>query len=150
MTVIFKRERAHDVFEEMIPLLEAHFHEIAHFKDIPFNPDRELYEAMEEQGCLRVFTARNDGVLIGYAVYVVRHNGHYKSSLQAVQDVLFLLPEYRKARLGAELISVCDNVLRAEGVQVVYQHVKLAHNFGPLLEKLGYEVIEHIYGKRLD
>ena len=68
----------------------------------------------------------------------------------ASQDVLFLAPEHRKGRLGMKLIDYADSMLRREGVQVVAQHVKAAHNFGPLLERLGYELQDLIYTRRLD
>ena len=150
MTTTFQRERAHNVYDEMMPLLHAHYDEIAHYKDIPLDPDRQAYEHAEDAGFLRVFTARRDGVLIGYSIYFVRFNIHYKSSFQAVQDILFLLPQYRHSRVGLRLISYCDEELKAEKVQVVYHHVKQEHNFGPLLEHLGYKLIDLIYGKRLD
>ena len=35
-------------------------------------------------------------------------------------------------------------------LQVVSQHVKLAHDFGPLLKRLGYEHVEHVWQRRLD
>jgi hypothetical protein len=70
--------------------------------------------------------------------------------LQATQDILFVLPEYRKGRVGIGLIKYCDQQLGAEDVQVVYQHVKLAHNFGPVLERMGYEAVDIIYAKRLN
>ena len=105
---------------------------------------------MQNAGKLRVFTARDAGRLVGYAVFTVDFAVHYSTSLQAIQDVLFLLPAYRNAGNGGQLISYCDHVLRGEGVQCVIQHVKRAHDFGPLLSVLGYEPIETIYVKRLD
>ncbi len=52
--------------------------------------------------------------------------------------------------LGARFIQWCDEQLTAEAVQVVYQHVKLAYDFGSLLTRLGYEPIETVWGRRLD
>lgn len=145
-----QRERVAEVWDEMQPLLVAHWDEIAHYHDIPLNIDREGYEAVERAGALRIFTVRADGQLVGYAVFVVRRNMHYLDSLQAVQDVLFLHPAWRRANVGRELIEFADEMLRRDGVQVVYQHVKLAYDFGPLLERMGYERIETIWGRRLD
>jgi hypothetical protein len=100
-------------------------------------------------GTLRTFTARDaDGVLTGYCVFFVRHNIHYASSLQASQDVIYIDPERRG--FGAEFILWCDQQLKEEGVQAVYHHVKQAHNFGPLLERFGYECVDLIYARRLD
>lgn len=147
----YQRERAHDVYDEMAPLFARHYLEIAHYQDIPLDPDRSAYENAEDAGNLRVYTARRNGVLIGYAVYFVRANIHYRSSVQAAQDILFIAPEHRRSRVGLELVKYCDAQLALDGVQVVYQHVKIAHdNLGALIEHVGYERIEYIYGKRLD
>ncbi len=133
----------------MKPLLEKHYKEIAHYSDIELDPDYDAYVKMESMGAVRVFTARDDaGILVGYAIFFVRYNIHYKKSLQAHQDILFVDPARRG--IGAKLIQWSDEQLRAEGVQAVYHHVKSAHNFGPLLERIGYQLVDLIYARRLD
>ena len=145
----FKQEKAQECFDEALPLLKEHWEEIAHFKDIPLEPDYEFYAAAENAGILRTYTARNEeGILVGYAVYVVRNNIHYKSSIQALQDILFISKSYRG--MGGRFILWCDEQLKADGVQAVYHHVKTAHNFGRLLERLGYNLVDLIYCRRLD
>ena len=85
--------------------------------------------------------------LVGYAVFFVRGNPHYKSSRQAVQDVLFL---HKSARgNGARFVAWCDHRLVEEGTEVVYHHVKAAHDFGVMLERQGYELVDKVYAKRL-
>lgn len=147
---IFGTEKVADVIAEIAPLLHAHWKEIAHYQDIKLEPDWEAYRALNEAGILKVFTVRtaNARVLIGYSVFFVRHNLHYSSSKQAVQDILFIHKDYRGA--GRHFIRWCDQQLMADGVQAVYHHVKTAHNFGPLLERMGYELVDLIYAKRLD
>lgn len=144
----FQREIGASIFDELKPLLELHWREIAHYQDILLEPDWESYKKCEEQGFLRVYTARNAGLLVGYGVYFVRYNLHYRSSLQASQDILFIHPDFRGR--GGRFIAYCDAQLREEGVQAVYHHVKAAHNFGPLLERMGYALVDLIYAKRLD
>jgi len=137
-------------WDEAFPLLEKHWAEIAHYKDIPFEPSKEVYLELDSKGLLKVYIARTDeGQIIGYAVYVLRYHPHYKSSLQAVQDVLYVDPAHRGG-VGRQLIRECDARLKALGVQVVYHHMKASHNFGPLLERMGYELQDLIYCKRLD
>ena len=131
-------------------LLERHWREIAHYQDIELNVDWSVYEQAEALGKLRIFTARVDDELVGYAVFFVNHNPHYKDSLQAVQDILFLAPEHRKGRIGFGLLAFADMQLAGEGVQATYHHSKAAHNIGPLLERMGYELVDVIYAKRLD
>lgn len=149
-TLAFALERFTDaLLAELTPLLERHWREIAHYLDIPLAVDAAVYHAADAAGALRIVTVREDGALIGYAAYFVRPHAHYATSVQAVQDVVYVDPRHRGG-LGARLLRAADDVLRAEGVQVVHQHVKLAHNWGALLERMGYEAVETIYSKRLD
>lgn len=145
------RERIHSLWTELWPLLQAHWHEIAHYQDIPLNPDFVAYEQAEEAGMLRVFTARDGGELVGYCAFFVRTNLHYCTSLQAAQDVLFVHPNWRGSGEAARFIAWCEQQLQDEGVQVVFQHLKVAtpHTIRQF-ERMGYEPIDVVLGKRLD
>jgi len=145
----YGRERIHDLIDEIGPLLLENYHEISRDLDIPLDPDWERYKLIEEQGNLRVYTARDsDDLLIGYCAFFVNYNLHYKSSLQAVQDVLYTEKERRG--FGKKFIAWCDEQLTDEGVQKIYHHTKAKHNFGPMLETLGYELADLLYAKRAD
>jgi GNAT superfamily N-acetyltransferase len=146
-----QQEQVSEIWGELIPLLEQHWREIAHYQDIALDVDREAYETLEHIGCIRCWTARAAGALVGYVVFFVRPNMHYRASKQALQDVLFLLPEYRRGRAGVTLIRVAETRLRDEGVQVVYHHAKKRHpRVGELLGRLGYDLVDEIWAKRLD
>lgn len=142
-----------DLLAEALPLLAAHWQEIAHYDDIPLAVDTHTYLASAEAGVVRCFTAREQTCrpeLVGYALFFVRPALHYHGSLQAVQDVIYLAPEVRGGT-GAQFIQWIDTHLAAMGVQVVMQHAKLAHpQLGKALERLGYEPVETMYAKRLD
>lgn len=149
-TPVIARERMKvGLIEEFLPLLREHFKEIAHFKDIVLDPDFAKYEAMDLTGRLLILTARVEGELVGYAIYFVMPALHYRRSLQAFQDVLYVAPEYRGGLLGMRLLKRSDQELKRMGVEVVRQHMKAAHSFGPLLARLGYELEDLIYVKRL-
>lgn len=148
-TIRIQREPISALWVELWPLLEAHWQEIGLWRDIPPDPDTGAYESLEQAGMLRVFTVRADGWLVGYAAYVVRTHLHYRTSRQAVQDVIYLKPEHRRGRLGLRLIQHADRELAREGVQAVFQHVKTAHDFGPLLKRIGYQQVENVYARRL-
>ena len=157
MRVLFQRECFRAFFAEAYPLIQRHKAEIAHYADIPLDVDTTKYELSEKQETLRVYTARlNNGAsspltLIGYSVFFVGPNPKYKSSIQAVEDALYVDPDQRNGRVGLDLIHYTDSELRREGVQAVYRHQKLAHPaLGVLLAKEGYEQIDLIWGKRLD
>jgi hypothetical protein len=143
----YARETVADVWEEIQFLFLMHWNEIAHYPDIRLNPDKDFYLKADEMGMIRVFTARNLSNLIGYSVYFVRPDMHYKQVIKAQQDVLFILKTWRGI-FGSDFIAWCDDQLKAEGVQIVAHHVKKAHDFSPLLTRLGYELMDLIYVRR--
>ncbi len=148
--ITYQEEFLSGLWDEVMPLLETHWEEIAHYKDIPLDPDIDVYTAVENLGNSRCYTVRDDGRLVGYVLFFVRGHMHYKMSIQAIQDVLFLLPEYRKGRIGIKFLQWAEEALTAEGVQVIYQHVKTTNKAGELMERLGYELVDKVYAKRLD
>lgn len=138
------------VLDEIKPLLWEHWAEIAHYDDIPLDPNWPQYEAMESGGLLRVFTVRDERfALIGYCIYVVAPGLHYKPVTYANQDILFILPEFRRGRIGRRLVRFTEDALKQEGVHIVLQHVKVKYDFGPMLRRDGYEPIDTVWGKRL-
>ena len=146
----YQAELVSDLWEEVMPLLETHWREIAHYQDIALKPDIETYARLQAAGQLRCYTARDSGRLIGYVVFFVRPSLHYVTSLQAHQDVLFVALDYRKGMVGVRLIRFAEQRLKAEAVQVIYHHAKRTNKVGELLTRLGYELVDEIYAKRLD
>lgn len=146
--ISFQQESFLDTYQEAIPLIQKHYEEIAHYKDIELAPDIDMYHKLEMAGTIKVYTSRRKGQLVGYAVFFVRYNLHYKKSLQAMQDVIYIDPKHRG--FGALFISWCDEQLKKDGIQVVYHHVKASQDFSKILTRLGYHLIDYIYGRRLD
>lgn len=146
----YQAEQISRLWDEARPLLVAHWREIARYPDIPLAPDIQGYRAIEDSGQLRCYTVRDDERLVGYAVFIVRPNPHYCGSIQASQDVLFLDPQYRRGMAGVRLIRFAEEQLRTEGVQVIYHHAKRTNRVGELLLRLGYELVDEVYAKRLD
>lgn len=143
-----KEKLTPELLEEVKPLLEKHWQEIAHYKDIPLDPAYDLYLALQDAGMIRVYITRDEGKIIGYAVFVVRPNLHYKSCLTATEDVIFVDPERRG--FGMFFIKWCDEELRKMGVQVVTHHIKFANDWSEALMRLGYEKTDMQLSKRLD
>lgn len=147
--VIVEERLTLELQAEIQPLIEAHYLEIAMYKDIPLKVDWSVYWDAQMIGALAAFTVRDDGVLKGYAVYFVHPHGHYSGHLYAIQDVLYLDEALRGKLTGLKLIKYADNELRKKGVAVVMQHVKVEHDFGPMLKRIGYDEAEKVYTKRL-
>ncbi len=153
------------LWQEIQPLLTAHWKEVAFYDDIPLSVDVGAYEASEQSGILRIYTVRKkdhehvgeglsrgaiyNGTLLGYAIFFVRPAPHYSQSIQAAEDVIYIDPSVRGGT-GYKFIAWCDEQLASEGTQCVSHHVKLAHDWGKVLERQGYEPVETLWVKRLD
>lgn len=146
----FAQEMLVDVIDELRPLFEKHWKEIAHYQDIELNPNYEAYFATERAGMLKVYTVRHEQTnnIVGYAVYVVAPALHYRQSIQAVEDIIFIDPDHRGD--GKKFIEWCDEELKMLGVQVVTHHIKFSHDWSRMLEKIGYEKVEMRLSRRLD
>lgn len=144
----FRRENVKRVWNDLLPLLALHYEELAPYKDVPLDPDKDFYLRADELGMLRVYTAREAGVLVGYAVYGVRRDVHYRALKKAEQDLLFVAPE-RRGRFGVRFIRWCEGQLEAEGVNLIMCHAKVHNDFGAVFERMGYRPVDTIFYRRL-
>lgn len=154
MTTLYAREDLTQVlWDELQPLLKAHYLEVAHFKDVPLEPSHEGYLRIQNNDALRIFTARTDDKLVGYMVVFVSISLHYASKVYANQDIFYVEKSLRGMRIGAELDLYARNYLRDYcSVDILFQHSKHADglNIGPFLKRQGYEHIDDIWAIRLD
>jgi hypothetical protein len=147
--VRFHREPlTQQLWDEALPLLFAHWKEVAHYQDIELTPDRARYDLLERNGALRTFTARTEtGTLIGYALFCVASHLHYRQVLQAQQDVIYIQPDQR-GTMPIRFFKFCEDQLFGEGVDVICHHTKAAHSFGKIVERHGFELMDVLYVKR--
>ena len=139
-------------------LLRQHWHEIATYHDIPLSVNEAAYRKASDAGTLCIVTLRqhgaliaDDGRMIGYAVFFVVQHPHYDTTTMALQDVVYLDPEFRRGLLAMKLIAFSEVALKARGCVLVHQHAKVAHPaLGLLLQRRGYRHVENLYVKRLD
>lgn len=139
------------IVDEIAPLLIKHWREIARNRDrIKLNPDYRVYTALGQQKRVRIFSARIDGVLCGYAIYFVKNHPHYKDHTWAVSDIFWIDPDMRGCGVGRGLFKFVEESLRMEGVHVMHTTSKSAHPAArQLLDSLGHELIEYGHAKVL-
>lgn len=153
--ITFQTEKFDDCYEESIPMLEAHYLEIATDKSVkPLVPDLDQYHKLEEAGCLHIVTARHvmeddygviegdRGRLIGYFVTFVHHHLHYSQTKIALNDIMYIDPEYRGGTAGYRLIKYAIHELKNLGADILIIHMKVQYPFRNLLEKLGFHLTE--------
>ena len=146
--VVFSQEKFDDVIDEVFPLLQQHHKETSFYEDIPMQVNQRTYSALCKAGCLKIYTYRLKGVLVGYSVYTMMKSLRRKDCLEASQNVLFIHPA--KRGFGEDFLRYCDDRLKEEGVKIVFQKVTNKLDFSPMLKRMGYQEIEHTYGRRLD
>lgn len=129
-------------------ITQDHFDEVFPFKHIKFDLDHEYYQMAEDAGMLRVFTCRDAGKLIGYALFIVKQCSHAKGSIHAYQDAIYI--EKSERGFGRNFIMWMDECLRVDGVELVLHYVKVAHDWSKALEVQGYVKTDVVYAKRLD
>lgn len=151
--LVLARESLYEVFEDIQPLLRDHYLELARNQEsIALNPDWARYGQVEASNALRVFTARDDGALVGYSVFFLSTHPHYADVVLASNDVLFLKQAHRTGRAGLRLIAFSERELGAEfstkKVSVAW-HAKPDTPLEAILRKTGYGVQDIVFTRLL-
>jgi len=144
----FDCEKFQDLLPELLSLFEKQYNELAPYSDIKLAPDYARYATYCEHGLLKCFTARLDQKLIGYCFFIIGRDLHYRKSIRADQDIIYIDKSHRG--FGSSFIDWCDVQLKGLGVQVVEHHCKVFADWGALLERKGYKKMNITYSKRLD
>lgn len=146
--ITYQEENADNIGQDWIDLFIKHYEEIAWRKDkIKLNPDLDKYKIICDRGLMKVYTAREDGTLIGYAVWLVAPNLHYKDSIKAMNDILYVDPAKRGGKTGLSLIKFSEMKLKDLGVHSIGLHIKKSFDWGNVAERMGFECTESNYEK---
>lgn len=146
----YKEETFDQVIDEIKPLLEDHWEEIALHKDsIKLNPDFSRYEQMFKSGNMRIVTARDDGKLVGYCIMMLYYHIHYKDQYMAMDDIFFIAKDYRKGLTGVKLFIKTEEIMKQYGVTKLSMNVKTHQDVGAIFERLGYKETERMFTKMI-
>ena len=137
------------IIEEMGPLLDAHFMDTEKDRYAGVDGDWLAYQNLQDRGMFYFYTLRVDGVLAGYVGYLLSPSLHHKAVLGALCDLIYVAPIFRGKMFASKMMRIAEKDMKELGAQEIMQSVKVAHDFGPILERLGYEMIEHVYSKRI-
>ena len=113
---------------------------------------------LERAGIYRAITARRAGKLIGYNGYFIQPPIRHKAIPWAMNDTLYVDPDFRSSTIGLRLLKESLALLKAEGIAYVTHgnlwpdnstSGKARARFDALLVRMGFEPIETVYVKRL-
>ena len=147
MPITYQQEPLYKIIPEVSELLFLDWSEVGRF---PLDPDWELYQILEDNDALKVFTARSDGKLVGYFSVVISPNPHSRGKFIVANDVIFLHPDYRKGFFAAKLFKFVEKCLQDDG----YEHLQITYterfDISSLLSRLGYTKVETKFEKGLN
>ena len=144
----YQEEKYGQVRSEIEVLFKEHWQEIALNQDkIKLNPDFDTYKTLNDAGILRIFTARQDGLLVGYFLVMVTPHIHYKDHSFAMNDIIYVHPKWRGATVAYRMIKHVENALKEDGVSVLIINMKTHSPFDRLLEGLKFTNTERLYSK---
>ena len=139
-------EKFQSFIDEAVLLLKEHYEELAERTDvIELDPDVEKYQKLLEMNILEVHTARDDGNLVGYALWMVMNHLHYKKSVTASSDILYIHPNYRKGIFGYKFVKWTTEEVKKRSPQRILFHMKPHLDYGHLVERLGGHFFEKTY-----
>lgn len=139
-------------------LQAAHWEEISQDPDlIPLAMDWDRYRALEKIGNFKTLALYRSGFLVGYNCFFIQPHIHYRTTLHATNDIIYVDPGSRG--YGVSLIREAEKRLKELGVVKVMYHMKLnrfidtarplKRTAGDLLEKMSYKHEENCYTKIL-
>lgn len=135
-------------YDELHPLFVEHWHEVAMYQDhIELDVDKERYQQLEELGLIQTVIARDAGRIVGYSVEIVAPHLHYKGDKYAINDIIYLDPEYRHGGYADQMLGFVESELRKDGVSVHILHMKVNIPFEGLALRNGYGKAEYTYSK---
>jgi GNAT superfamily N-acetyltransferase len=148
--ITYQQEFLTQVKPDIEPLLRQDWEEIEHNKELyKLNPDWDIYQTLEDNNSLRIFTCRYNNKLIGYFVVILTPNIHSKGNLIAVADVIFLDKEYRSGLIGYKLFKFSEACIKEDGIKTLHVTTTEENPIDSLMMKLGYLKVETKFEKVL-
>jgi GNAT superfamily N-acetyltransferase len=132
-------------------ILKFHYDESCPAKHLlRLEPDWDFYDQATERGETVCVTARDHlGTLVGYIVMILRRHPHYADTILAVDDLHFLLPEFRGRGAGKLMLAFAEEKAREAGARVFSMRCKADSNHGFIFESMGYKLTDLVYIKEL-
>ena len=153
-TLILGCESYADLWPELMPLARSHYEEVTGTPEIALNLATSTYEQLQAVGGLRMVTMRADtdvatGELIGYCSVVLSRHSHTGAKIARV-DGVYVRPEWRSGTdAGRALLKHAMKVSTEEGATMFYVGSRPRYDLSPLLEWMGFGMVEVQYARQL-
>lgn len=143
-------EQLYDIAQELPPLFVSYGREFPKVEGVVSDPDWPQLLRMAALGALKVLTARDDGVLVGFAFSVVGPHLMYRSVIHGITNAIWLDPAYRAGWFPVRFLRANLDMLRDAGCRrVCIGHDAGWPRLGKVFERLGYKCDEVLYAQVL-
>lgn len=132
--------------EEVMPLLPAHYAELALDQDkVPLSPQYDEYLRRDELGQVMCIAMRDAGKLVGYFIGFKAPGLHYSTCLTLIQDIFWLHPDHRGKGGGFILFEAVKREMKRHGIQRGFFGSKTHLPADWLFERVGFTKVETYY-----
>lgn len=154
MRLKFAVEPLADCWDEIIPLASAHWHETMTWYRTkqPFAPNFERYNEYDKNGWMITVTVRDpdeDNKLVGHGILYIVPSMHTQKKI-CTEDVMFLLPEYRRGRNALRFYEFAEQELIRRGAVEVLATAQPKTGAARILEHIGFTLVNYQYSKHLE
>lgn len=134
--------------EEIKPLLLENHNETGIY-DMPFYPDYDRYLWLDKHGHLAFFVVREkkESRIVGFALFFLDREIQQQDVTSARQSLNFIQKPHRGA--AYPFLKFCDDILKKQGINSVWRQSTIKRDIGKVYERLGYELVEMSYRRRL-
>jgi GNAT superfamily N-acetyltransferase len=88
--------------------------------------------------------------LVGYHITFLHAALHYKNVVCALDDIHYLQPAYRSGWTAIRLLKFAEQEARKRGAHLSIARAKAKSQHGALFARLGYDLGDEVWFKRLD
>lgn len=140
---------ASEWLDEASELAHSHWNECErHLQPAGVKVNVEALKALEEVGALLALGVFDDERLVGYCVLILSPHLHYDITTATV-DLLFLAEEYRRGRVGLEMIERANALAKERGAEGVTWAAKPDSTLDHILQRLYGEPVDKLYYARV-
>lgn len=145
--ITYQEEDAESFKEEVEPFLGAYYDETIVDLGLAFDADFAAYIDANARGRMVCISARDDDKVVGIACFFLTPYLYSRNYILAIQDLLYILPEYRKGWTGIRLIKESEKLLKSRGVGMIDLVCRPHMDNTSLYERLGYKYAEKRFSK---
>lgn len=147
--ITHQEETLEQCMDAILPLVVDHWDETSFLEEtLVLQPYYSKYLQLQANDELKIYTLRDAGNLIGYAIFIIDSPLHFEGNTIAKNDLLYIDPKYRGKGLAPKLLEYVHTELTKHADAVMISVTEKVP-FDSLLMAEGYTQRERTYVKSL-